>query len=70
MNTPRHIISNRAWEIFPDFAPKKRSGSGLVWMIFNDSHWDLDWSNSDVLIESVDLLCWLTNEEVEVLRLG
>ncbi len=39
-------------------------------MIFNDSHWDLDWSNSDVLIESVDLLCWLTNKEVEVLRLG
>ena len=60
-------------EVFPDFAPGNFTWDdelrAWVWTTFNEWQWDLDWGNPDVLVEFADLIVWLANLGVEVLRL-
>ena len=60
-------------EVFPDFAPGSFTwddeAAAWVWTTFNAWQWDLDWGNPDVFAEFADLVCWLANLGVEVLRL-
>jgi amylosucrase len=60
-------------EVFPDFAPGNftwdQDLSGWVWTTFNAWQWDLDWSNPDVFAEYADVVLFLANAGVEVLRL-
>lgn len=60
-------------EVFPDFAPGSFSWdedlAGWVWTTFNSWQWDVNWSNPDVLAEYVDIILFLANLGVEVLRL-
>ena len=60
-------------EVFPDTAPGSFTWddelAGWVWTTFRDFQWDLDWSAPDVLAEMLDVLLWLANRGVEVVRL-
>jgi amylosucrase len=60
-------------EVFPDFAPGNFTWDddleAWVWTTFNAWQWDLNWANPDVLVEFADIICWLANLGVEVLRL-
>jgi amylosucrase len=60
-------------EVFPDFAPGSFSYSaeldGWVWTTFNTWQWDVNWSNPDVFFEYADIILFLANAGVEVLRL-
>ncbi|GAB2538512.1 alpha-amylase family protein [Brachybacterium huguangmaarense] len=60
-------------EVFPDFAPGNFTWDDelgrWVWTTFNAFQWDLDWSNPDVLCEFVEIVCFLANQGVDVLRL-
>jgi len=60
-------------EVFPAFAPGNFSYEpeldGWVWTTFNEWQWDLNWGNPAVLIEFVEIILWLANLGVEVLRL-
>ena len=60
-------------EVFPDFAPGSFSYSdeldGWVWTTFNTWQWDTNWSNPDVFAEYADIVLFLANAGVEVLRL-
>ncbi|WP_201930962.1 alpha-amylase family protein [Nocardioides donggukensis] len=60
-------------EVFPDFAPGSftwdEEAAGWVWTTFNSWQWDLDWSNPAVLEEFADIVLFLANLGVEVLRL-
>ena len=60
-------------EVFPDFAPGNFTWDedleGWVWTTFNEWQWDLNWSNPEVLAEFVDIILFLANLGVEVLRL-
>jgi amylosucrase len=60
-------------EVFPDFAPgnftfDEELGS-WVWTTFNSWQWDVNWSNPDVLEEYAEIVFFLANLGVEVLRL-
>lgn len=60
-------------EVFPDFAPGNFTwddeAQGWVWTTFNAFQWDLNWANPDVFAEFADLILFLANNGVEVLRL-
>ncbi len=60
-------------EVFPDFAPGNFSYSaeldGWVWTTFNTWQWDVNWSNPDVFAEYAEIILFLANAGVEVLRL-
>ncbi len=60
-------------EIFPDFAPGNftwdEQAQAWVWTTFNSYQWDVNWANPDVLVEYADVICFLANAGVEVLRL-
>jgi len=60
-------------EVFPDFAPGSFTWDdelhGWVWTTFNSFQWDVDWSNPDVLVEYAEIVLFLANLGVEVLRL-
>ncbi|MGD9961094.1 alpha-amylase family protein [Nocardioides sp.] len=60
-------------EVFPDFAPGNftwdEETQGWVWTTFNEWQWDLNWANPDVLVEFADIILFLANLGVEVLRL-
>ena len=60
-------------EVFPDFAPGSFTWdedlSGWVWTTFNEWQWDVNWSNPEVLLEYADIVLFLANLGVEVLRL-
>ncbi|TNM69517.1 alpha-amylase [Streptomyces sp. NP160] len=60
-------------EVFPDFAPGNFTWDdeldGWVWTTFNSFQWDVDWSNPDVLVEYAEVVLFLANLGVEVLRL-
>jgi amylosucrase len=60
-------------EVFPDFAPGNFTWddelAGWVWTTFNEWQWDLNWANPDVLVEYADIVLYLANLGVEVLRL-
>ena len=60
-------------EVFPDFAPGNFTWDdeldGWVWTTFNEFQWDLNWANPDVFAEYADIVLFLANAGVEVLRL-
>ncbi|MGZ4699284.1 MAG: alpha-amylase family protein [Oryzihumus sp.] len=60
-------------EVFPDFAPGSFTWDdevdAWVWTTFNAWQWDLNWANPDVLAEFADIMLFLANLGVEVLRL-
>ena len=60
-------------EVFPDFAPGNFTWDSdldaWVWTTFNSWQWDVDWSNPDVFCEYADIILFLANVGVEVLRL-
>jgi amylosucrase len=60
-------------EVFPDFAPGNftwdQDLAGWVWTTFNDFQWDVNWTNPDVFAEYLDIVLWLANAGVEVIRL-
>ncbi|CAN5467846.1 alpha-amylase family protein [soil metagenome] len=60
-------------EVFPDFAPGNftydEDLQAWVWTTFNSWQWDLNWSNPDVFCEMADVILYLGNLGVEVLRL-
>lgn len=60
-------------EVFPELAPGNFTWDidlgGWVWTTFREFQWDLDWSNPDVLLEMVDIVLFLANLGVEIIRL-
>jgi amylosucrase len=60
-------------EVFPDFAPGNFTWddelNGWVWTTFNSFQWDVNWSNPDVFAEYAEIMLFLANAGVEVLRL-
>ncbi|MEI2764319.1 MAG: alpha-amylase family protein [Dermatophilaceae bacterium] len=60
-------------EVFPDFAPGNFTWDpelgGWVWTTFNEWQWDVNWANPDVLCEYADIILFLANLGVEVVRL-
>ncbi len=60
-------------EVFPDFAPGSFTWDeelqAWVWTTFNSYQWDVAWSNPDVFCEYADIVLFLANLGVEVLRL-
>jgi amylosucrase len=60
-------------EVFPDLAPGSftwdDAAQAWVWTTFNAWQWDLNWHNPDVLCELLDVVLFLANLGVEVLRL-
>ncbi len=60
-------------EVFPDLAPGSFTWDeeldAWVWTTFNRYQWDVNWANPDVLCEYADIICFLANQGVEVLRL-
>ncbi|MGB7424163.1 MAG: alpha-amylase family protein [Ornithinimicrobium sp.] len=60
-------------EVFPDFAPGNFTWDvdldAWVWTTFNAYQWDLNWSNPAVFCEMADVILYLGNLGVEVLRL-
>jgi amylosucrase len=60
-------------DVFPDFAPGNFTFDdeldGWVWTTFNEWQWDVNWSNPEVLVEYADIVLFLANLGVEVLRL-
>ncbi|AZI58218.1 alpha-amylase [Nakamurella antarctica] len=60
-------------EVFPDFAPGNFTWDedlkGWVWTTFNSFQWDVNWSNPDVLFEYAEIILYLANLGVEVLRM-
>jgi amylosucrase len=60
-------------EVFPDFAPGNFTFdselSRWVWTTFNSFQWDVNWANPDVLLAYADIVLFLANAGVEVLRL-
>ena len=60
-------------EVFPDFAPGSFTwddeAAGWVWTTFNQWQWDLNWANPDVMLEFAEIVLFLANHGVEVIRL-
>ncbi len=60
-------------EVFPDSAPGSFSFDedldAWVWTTFNSWQWDVDWSNPDVFVAYLEIICFLANLGVDVLRL-
>lgn len=60
-------------EIFPDFAPGSFSYypeiDKWVWTTFNEYQWDLNYTNPAVFAEMLDVMLFLANQGVEILRL-
>jgi amylosucrase len=63
-------------EVFPDFAPGNftwypamADGGRWVWTTFNEYQWDLNYANPAVWGEMLDVLLYLANLGVDVLRL-
>ena len=60
-------------EIFPAHAPGNFTwyddARKWVWTTFNEHQWDLNWTNPAVMAEIVDVMLFLANRGVEVVRL-
>ena len=60
-------------EVFPDTAPGNftfdETMQKWVWTSFNNHQWDLNWANPDVFLEIADIMLFLANKGVDVLRL-
>jgi amylosucrase len=77
-----YVYGDRTWpdayeatlpEVFPGFAPGSftwdKELDGWVWTTFHSYQWDVNWSNPDVFGEYLDIVLFLANQGVEVLRL-
>ncbi|MFN3970332.1 MAG: alpha-amylase family protein [Gemmobacter sp.] len=60
-------------EVFPDNAPGNFTHDAAlgkwVWTTFNDHQWDLNWANPQVFLEIAEVMLFLANKGVDVLRL-
>jgi amylosucrase len=60
-------------EVFPDNAPGNFTHypdfGKWVWTTFNEHQWDLNWANPSVFLEITDVMLFLANRGVDVLRL-
>lgn len=60
-------------EVFPDFKPGNftyyEDIDRWVWTTFNEYQWDLNYANPAVLAEMLDIILFLANQGVEILRL-
>ncbi len=60
-------------EVFPDNAPGNFTHhpqiGKWVWTTFNEHQWDLNWANPAVFLEIVQVMLFLANKGVDVLRL-
>ncbi|MBT9247175.1 alpha-amylase [Gemmobacter fulvus] len=60
-------------EVFPDNAPGSFTHypdiGKWVWTTFNEHQWDLNWANPAVFLEITDIMLFLANQGVDVLRL-
>lgn len=60
-------------EVFPDNAPGNFTHypdfRKWVWTTFNEHQWDLNWANPQVFVEIVEVMLFLANRGVDVLRL-
>jgi amylosucrase len=63
-------------EIFPDHAPGSFTfypdimpAGKWVWTTFNEHQWDLNWANPWVFLEIVEVMLFLANRGVDVVRL-
>ncbi len=60
-------------EVFPDFAPGNftfdEQLNSWVWTTFNSFQWDVRWTNPNVFYEYADIILFLANLGVQVLRL-
>jgi amylosucrase len=60
-------------EVFPDNAPGNFTHypdfGKWVWTTFNEHQWDLNWANPQVFLEVADIMLFLANRGVDVLRL-
>ncbi len=60
-------------EVFPETAPGNFTWyddmQRWVWTSFNEHQWDLNWANPQVFFEMVEVMLFLANKGVEVLRL-
>ncbi len=60
-------------EVFPDNAPGSftwyRKIGKWVWTTFNEHQWDLNWANPWVFLEMVEIMLFLANRGVDVVRL-
>ena len=59
-------------EVFPDLAPGNFTWNAAmkrwVWTTFHSFQWDLNYANPDVLVEMLDVTCFLANLGIDVLR--
>ena len=60
-------------EVFPDFAPGSFTWDdeldGWVWTTFNSFQWDVNWTDPVVFAEYAEIVLWMANLGVEVIRL-
>ncbi len=60
-------------EVFPDNAPGNFTWypdmGRWVWTTFNEHQWDLNWANPQIFLEMTEVMLFLANRGVEVLRL-
>ena len=60
-------------EVFPDNAPgsftRDPETGKWVWTTFNEHQWDLNWANPWVFLEMTEVMLFLANKGVDVLRL-
>lgn len=59
-------------EVFPDTSPGSFTsveGLGWVWTTFESFQWDLGWTNPQVFAAMLDVMLYLANKGVDVLRL-
>ena len=60
-------------EVFPDTAPGNftfdEALQKWVWTSFNAHQWDLNWSNPEVFLEIAEVMLFLANRGVDVMRL-
>ncbi|MDZ4136654.1 MAG: alpha-amylase family glycosyl hydrolase, partial [Paracoccaceae bacterium] len=60
-------------EVFPDTAPGNFTHypeiGKWVWTTFNEHQWDLNWANPAVFMEIAEIMLFLANRGVDVLRL-
>jgi amylosucrase len=62
-------------QIFPEFAPNNftwypdAGGGRWVWTTFNEFQWDLNYANPEVFRAIADIMLFLANQGVDILRL-
>lgn len=60
-------------EVFPEHAPGNFTHypdfGKWVWTTFNEHQWDLNWANPQVFLEITQIMLFLANQGVDVLRL-